>query len=152
MMRFLPIMLRTDRLAVLVVGGGRVAAQKLKTIVQSNAKITLCAPEIRNDVARAPVTLLRRAYGPDVLDGVSVVYACTSSRKVNAAVARDARARGLLVNVADDPESSSFVSPAVACREGIVVAVHSEALDPRQAVATRNAIADGWNDRRAHAR
>src|SRR5690606_36864162 len=75
----------------------------------------------------------------DVRDA-RLVFAATDDAKVNAAVAAAAREAGALVNLADDPAASDFVTPAVHRSGPLVVAVNAGGV-PGAAARIRDAIA-----------
>lgn len=139
-MTFLPVSLNIQNRQILVVGGGRVAAQKLETLCQFTHSIEVCGIKVSAEVRRYPVTILERPYGEDLLEGKTLVYACTNNRALNREIGEDARERRLLVNVADDPEACDFVSPALFKKGCMSVAVSSNARDVRRAISWRNKI------------
>ncbi len=139
-MNYLPIGLGVQGKRILVVGGGKVAVQKLATLVHYADDILVVAPEIQEAVRRFPVKCLERTFGEDLLEGVFLVYACTDDREVNRTIGEAARARGVPANVADDPQGCDFISPAVYREGDMSVAVTSNATDARRSVAWRNAI------------
>ncbi len=139
-MNFLPVNLNLEGRKILIVGGGRIAAQKLETICQYTQDVELCGIDISPEVRRYPITILERPYGEDLLEGKGLVYACTSDRNVNRRIGADARRHGLLVNVADDPNECDFTSPAIFRQAYMSVAVSSNAQDVRRAISWRNKI------------
>lgn len=139
-MSFLPICLQLSGRSVLVVGGGRVAAQKVRILSGYGADVTVAAPRVSEQVRANGVKVLERPYAPDLLEGRGLVYACTDDRAVNRRIGEDARARGILVNVADDPEVCDFTSPAIHQSGDMSVAVSSDAKNVKRAVAWRNVI------------
>jgi uroporphyrin-III C-methyltransferase / precorrin-2 dehydrogenase / sirohydrochlorin ferrochelatase len=118
----------------LVVGGGPVAARKLDALAEADAQIVVVAPNISTRMAAAArrhgVTVAERRFQESDLDGVFVVIAATNDRMVNQAVADAARARGILVNSADDPANCDFVLPAVVRRGNVHVAVTTGGRSP----------------------
>src|SRR5690606_35680857 len=64
------------------------------------------------------------------LDQVWLVVAATDDRQVNAQISELATARGIWINVVDDPELSSFQVPAVVDRAPITVAISSGGYAP----------------------
>ena len=89
---FMPVAIDMTGRRVLVVGGGRVAAHKLKCLRPFADEIVVCAPEFSEPVAAAEgATLVRRAYGEDMLDGAGLVYACTDYPIIVAFSIGDAR-------------------------------------------------------------
>ena len=123
-----PMMLDGARFSALVVGGGSVAARKTRSLLEGGVGVTVVAPEICAEIAslaphHARLTLVRRAYQPDDLASVSIVVAATNDRAVNEAVAREAQARGRLLNVVDDPDAGNFVTPSVHRSGDLTIAV-----------------------------
>jgi siroheme synthase-like protein len=110
--------------AVLVVGGGRVAARKAGDLVACGARVTVVAPEVVPVLAeRAEVTVERRPYRAGEAAGYRLVVTATGDRAVDQQVYDDAEAAGVWVNSADDPERCTFTLPAVVRRDPVVVAM-----------------------------
>jgi len=130
----------TER-AVLVVGAGRVALEKIEGLLAAGAEITVVAPQILPEVAELPVTFVRRGYRTTDLDGKFLVVAATATTSVNRRVFRDAESRALLCNVVDVPELCSFILPAVHRHEPIAVAVSTGGASPALAQHLRDQIA-----------
>jgi precorrin-2 dehydrogenase/sirohydrochlorin ferrochelatase len=142
--RLYPAMLRIEGQPCIVVGGGEVAARKISRLLQSSAAVRVIAPELSPAlqmlVEDARLRLERREYQIGDLAGATLAFAATSSREVNAAVAREAHARGIPVNVADDPQASTFQVPAVAERDGLTVAISTSGRSPAYARRLREEI------------
>lgn len=127
--------------SVLVVGGGRVALEKVEGLLASGADVTVVASQIVPELTRLAVTLVRRGYRSEDLDGRFLVVAATSTSAVNRRVFRDAEARALLCNVVDVPELCSFILPAVHRHGPIAVAVSTGGASPALAQRLRDEIA-----------
>lgn len=145
-MKFLPICLNIENARIVVIGGGAVAEQKLKTLLLYTNNIIVCAPEISQSILVLPVTILKQPYKEDVLAGARIVYACTNIRNINRQIILDARRRQILACAADDPEACDFVSPAIYKKEHMSVAVSSNAQDVKRSVAWRNRIAEVFGE------
>jgi siroheme synthase-like protein len=130
----------TDR-AVLVVGGGRVALEKIEGLLAAGAAVTVVAPQIVPELAELDLTLIRRGYLSEDLEGKFLVVAATATTSVNRRVFRDAEARSLLCNVVDVPELCSFILPAIHRHEPIAVAVSTGGASPALAQHLRDQIA-----------
>ena len=133
----------------LVVGGGRVAAEKARGLVDCGADVTVVAPEIDDEVAALPVTLLQRAFRRSDAVRRFLVVAATNDRLVNAAVSAVCAERGTPCNVADDPELCSFILPAIARRDPIVVGVSTGGASPALAQRIRDDVEDLLSPRHA---
>jgi precorrin-2 dehydrogenase/sirohydrochlorin ferrochelatase len=139
-MAFIPVNLNTDGRLILVVGGGKVALHKLKTIIKFARNVTVIAPKILPEIERLGVRVTRRQYCKTLLNGAFLVYACTDDTAVNRQVRRDARGIGILANVADDKKLCDFISPAVYKRGHMAVSVCSQGKDVKSAVVLRDRI------------
>ena len=137
----------TDRLVV-IVGGGAVAVRKAAGLIECGATRVRCvAPEFDLGLPSGAERVQER-YEPRHLDGAGLVFAATDDPAVNAAVVRDARARGVLVNRADaaaDDEPGDFTVPATLRRSAVTVAV--SAGSPALSVVIREGIAAQWDER-----
>lgn len=116
----------------LVVGGGRVALQKVKGLLEAGAEVTVVAPAILPAIAELGVTCTERAYRSPEAGDFRLAIAATGDASVNQQVHDDADAAGVWVNSADDPERCTFILPARVRQGRLLVTVstggHSPAL------------------------
>jgi siroheme synthase-like protein len=136
-----PVVLDLTGVPVLVVGGGTIAARKTQALLEAGAVVTVVAPEVLDELAAQVADVRRRPYARTDLHGHQLVMATTDQPAVNARVAADARAGGLWVNSADDPDHCSFILPAIARRGALVVAVGTGGASPALARHLRDRIA-----------
>ena len=135
---------------VLVVGGGRIALRKVKTLLPTKARITVVAPqfdpEFNQLVAKlSSVTLVPRTYMSEDLRGIFMVFICTDQPAVNAQVSNDARARRILVNNACDYLDGDFIVPArMDFGENIAVTVSTQGRAPSLAKKLKQKIQTEW--------
>ena len=133
----------TDR-SVVVVGGGRVAERKARGLVEAGAAVRVVSPEVTDGLARlaerGALTLDRRPYRAGDLRGAALAVAATGDPSANRAVADEADALGVLVNVVDDPDRGGFAVPAVLRRGELVIAVSTSGRTPGLAGALRRRL------------
>ena len=133
---------------VLVVGGGRIALRKVKTLLPTGARITVVAPQFDPEFqkfASPSVILLPRPYATDDLRGVFMVFICTDKPAVNAQVSNDAHARRILVNNACDYLDGDFIVPArMDFGENIAVTVSTQGRAPSLAKKLKQKIQTDW--------
>jgi precorrin-2 dehydrogenase/sirohydrochlorin ferrochelatase len=122
----------------LVVGGGRVATEKVQGLLDCAASVTVVAPEVDDDLLQLPVRVVRRAFRPEDAADRFLVIAATNNRAVNIEVAAASR----LCNVADDPALCHFILPAIVRRDPIVVGVSTGGASPALAQRIRSDIAE----------
>ena len=113
-----------------VVGGGAVANRKARKLLQARAEVVVISPEILPELASVATELHQRRYEPGDLAGAYLAFAATDSREANAAVAREAKERGVPVNVADLPSEGDFALPSTLRRGGLQVAVSTGGASP----------------------
>jgi len=117
------------RRGVLVVGGGRVAERKVKSLLALGAKVRLVSSVISTELKRlanetgSTLQLEERLWREGEITDEVLVFAATDSREVNQQVARQARTAGCLVNLADDPAACDFTVPGTIHRAGLTLAI-----------------------------
>ncbi|MEA2551410.1 MAG: precorrin-2 dehydrogenase [Actinomycetota bacterium] len=79
---------------------------------------------------RYAVRVLRRAWEPADLDDVTLCIAWAPTQDERDRLAREARARGVLVNVVDDIPNCDWAMPSVVRRGELVLAISSGAASP----------------------
>jgi uroporphyrin-III C-methyltransferase/precorrin-2 dehydrogenase/sirohydrochlorin ferrochelatase len=147
-----PTFLKLAGRQVLLVGGGRVAAGKLRGLLDAGAVVKVVAPTILLEIASAADETARRPFRDSDLDGVCYVVAAAPA-DVNRQVAAAARERGLFVNAVDDIESASAYAGAVLRRAGVTIAISTDGDAPALAGLAREALElllpddlDAWMD------
>ncbi|HMB84890.1 MAG TPA: bifunctional precorrin-2 dehydrogenase/sirohydrochlorin ferrochelatase, partial [Methylomirabilota bacterium] len=143
-MAYYPVCLEMAGRRCLVVGAGTVAERKVNGLLGAGARVTVVSPSATErllDWARAGrIGMTLREYAADDLAGHSIVFAATDDGLVNAEVARDARAAGVLINAADDPAHCDFILPAVLTRGDLTVAVSTGGASPALARVVRDEL------------
>jgi len=124
---FFPLCLDLKDKPCLVVGGGKVAARKAKTLSDFGARVVQVAPETCG-----------RGFSDSDVEGMTLVVSATDDPSVNRRVADLCKAKGIPVNVVDDLANCTFVFPAI-CRKGpMTVAVSSGGACPVAAKLVRD--------------
>jgi siroheme synthase-like protein len=151
----LPLILDGASVRALVVGGGTVAARKVAALREGGASVRVRAPAIVPELAAraaADEHLLIECepYDAAAIGDATLVIAVTDDRAVNARIAEEARARGRLSVVADDPSLGNCIMPAVHRSGELIVAVASGGV-PGASVRVRDALAERLDGRYAAA-
>lgn len=107
------------------------------------------APGVGTGAAEPPARFLKgslaweqRPYAWGEVAGYRLVIAATDDHRLNRAVAADAEAAGVWVNVADDPAACGFTLPAVARQGPVSVAVSTAGHSPALAGWLRDRLAE----------
>ena len=134
-----PLFVKLAGRDVLVVGGGAMAALRVRQLADSGARITVVAPEVRDEVAALAHVVHRRPFVAGDVRGAWLVIAAATP-EVNADVARVAEARHVLVNAVDDPAHASAYTAGVVRRGDATVAISTGGRAPALAGLLREAI------------
>jgi len=145
-----PIALHGERITAVVIGGGSVGTRKALALVEAGAQVRVVSPvvspELEDAVRLHQIILLREAYRREHLERATLVIAATDSREVNAQIAVDANARGMLVNISDYPDEGNFHTMALHRSGEVTIAVSSGGV-PGAAARIRDAIAQRFDAR-----
>jgi uroporphyrin-III C-methyltransferase/precorrin-2 dehydrogenase/sirohydrochlorin ferrochelatase len=133
-MDYLPVFLKIEGRPCLVVGGGKVAARKVRLLARAGASITLVSPAVCNEIAAAvkqgTVRHVERRFQDEDLADVVLVIAATDDEGLNRLVSELARGQRIPVNVVDSPALCSFIMPSIIDRSPVQVAVSTGGASP----------------------
>jgi precorrin-2 dehydrogenase/sirohydrochlorin ferrochelatase len=136
-----PVNLLVAGRRVLVVGGGAVAAEKVRGLLAAGAIVHLVATEVRDEVRALDLTWEERPYVRGEVAGYRLAVACTDDPAANQAVFDDGEAAGVWVNAADDPARCSYTLPARLDRGRLLVTVSTAGHSPALASWLRDQLA-----------
>jgi len=141
---YFPAFLDLRERPCLVVGGGAIGERKARELLDCRAGVTVVSPSLTpalraladsGVIAWRPRTFLRR----DVRR-CALVIAATGVAAVDAAVAAEARRRGVLVNVVDRPAQCDFIFASVLRRGDFQIAVSTGGRSPALARKIRHRL------------
>jgi precorrin-2 dehydrogenase/sirohydrochlorin ferrochelatase len=150
-----PVLLELEGRRAVVIGELAVEAGKAEGLLVAGAEVTVVAkgPQAALDrLEQDPrVVVHRRDYaGPGDLAGAVLCVAHAAEPAVRSAIAADARAAGVLVNVMDDVPNCDFAAPAIVRRGDLVVAIGTGGRAPALASRLRAELSErfgpGWTE------
>lgn len=144
-----PVFLKVSQLSVLIVGGGKVALEKLSFLLKSSpkAQVTMVSIKFNEELIalakRHQVLLVHNtAYSYTILKDQHLVIAATNNFKVNNQVYNDAKKRHLLINVADTPGLCDFFLGGIVTKGNIKIAISTNGKSPTMAKRLRQFLED----------
>jgi hydroxymethylbilane synthase len=148
-----PIALDLRGRSVVVVGGGSVAARKVRGLLDAGARLTVVSPSFDDALRDASpgLELVARPFETADLEGATLVFAATDDPAVNAAVVAAARASHVLVDDASDGARGDFSTP-LAHRVGtLTFAVDTGGVSPSFARRLQRELRERFDERYAKA-
>ncbi len=133
-MSLLPLFIDIKDKPCLVVGGGKIAARKLKMLCKAEADITVIAPSLCDEIntlceAHSLSSHIRNFADNDITNQ-SLIIAATNDAALNKHISDLAKQHNILVNVADDFKQGDVVLPSVIDRDPIQIAVTTGGASP----------------------
>ncbi|MGD1107803.1 MAG: siroheme synthase CysG [Terracidiphilus sp.] len=143
-MSLLPIFLKLEGRRCLLIGAGTVALEKIGSLLKTGLRLRVVAPEARNEIqelaAEGKLEWVQREFEAADLDGNFIVIAATDVPEVNAAVYREAVARGIPCNSVDDIPNCDFFFGSVVSRGDLQIAISTAGESPAVAQRLRREI------------
>ncbi|KOF01680.1 siroheme synthase [Roseivirga seohaensis subsp. aquiponti] len=144
-----PVFLKVHTFDVLIVGGGDVGLEKISFLLKSspNAKVTLVAKEIKNEIKvlakdHLSVKLIEREFFNEDLTEMQLVIIATENRALNKTIHTEAKERGILVNVADTPELCDFYMGSIVTKGDLKIGISTNGKSPTIAKRLRELFTD----------
>jgi len=118
--------------------------RKVEKLLQAGASVTVVSPEVLPELASMGVEIQHRPYEHGDLADADLAFTATDSRETNAAVAREAKERGVRINVADRPAEGDFAVPSTLGRGLLQVAVSTGGASPTLARRIRGELEEAF--------
>jgi siroheme synthase-like protein len=130
-----------------VIGGGAMGLEKAEGLLACDGDVTVISPdagpELEALAAEGSIRWERREYaGPEDLEGVFIVIACTDSTDVNIRIYEDAERRAMLVNIVDVPPLCNFILPAIVRTGPLAIAISTAGASPALAKRMKREVSE----------
>lgn len=133
-MKYYPVFLDINLKKCVVVGGGEVALRKTERLLDCGAKVLVISPRLAPELAELKekklIAHIGAEYSGNFLDKAALIIGATNDEKTNTEISRDARAKGIPVNIVDDPQKCDFILPALVQRGDLVMAIGTGGKSP----------------------
>ncbi|MBL4862854.1 MAG: bifunctional precorrin-2 dehydrogenase/sirohydrochlorin ferrochelatase [Crocinitomicaceae bacterium] len=147
-----PIFLKAKQLDVLIIGAGKVGAEKLHFLLKSSpdANVEVVAIDFneacRELAKRHNIKLTQAEFSTVHLNGRSLVIAATNDKELNRRIYCECRENRTLVNVADNPELCDFYLGGIVTKGDLKIAISTNGKSPVMAKRIRQYFEDGLPD------
>jgi len=117
-----------------IVGGGKVAERKVKSLLNYGAVVTVISPwltdALEKMVQSGQIVYHNKYYKTGDLKDSYLVYVATDDFRVSQACSEEASRENILINVVDVPKLCNFTVPAIVRRGSLTFAIASDGNSP----------------------
>jgi len=143
-LKYYPIYLDIKGKRCVVIGGGDVAARKILRLLECGAVVSVVSRKLTSTLAamaeNGQIIHMDDNYDQQYLAGAFLVIGATDQEEVNDRIAADCRARGVMVNIVDDPSRCDFILPSIVNRGSLSITVSTEGKSPALARKLREEL------------
>jgi len=140
-MNYYPIYLDITNRRCVVAGGGDVAERKVERLLECGARVIVIGktltPALKALKKAGRIDHIEDDYDAACLHETFLVIGATDQDEVNARISADARERGIMVNIVDDPDRCDFILPSLFQRGDLSVAISTGGKSPALAKKLR---------------
>ena len=127
-----------------MVGGGDVAERKVQRLLECGACVVVIGrtltPALKVMIKDGLIDWIEGDYDEALLHDAFLVIGATDREAVNARISEDARKKGIMVNIVDDPEKCDFILPSLFQRGDLTVAISTGGKSPALAKKMREEL------------
>ncbi len=147
-MKFYPVNINVQNKKCVVVGGGKIAYDKIIGLLEAGAQIEVIAPKICPQIENLSdkIKIVRENYSAEKISEGVILIAATNNSELNAQIASDGRAKHFLVNIVDDI-SSDFIVPSRIRRGDFLLAISTGGSSPAFSKFVRKMLEQEFNEK-----
>ena len=139
-----PMFVDISEKQILVIGGGKVAARRVHTLLDFAGEILVVAPEAEEEIVQLAkegiISYKKRPYEKKDLNDADLVLAATDDLSLNDEIYSECRRIGITVNVASDKEKCDFHFPGIVKKGSVVIGINAGGNDHRGAKEMRQKL------------
>ena len=132
-----PVFLKTETAHFLIVGGGNVGLEKAETLLKQNSSIRLTIvatyfhPKLTKIISQHEnISFFERSFEEKDLENKDFVIITTDKPEINLEVRELAKAKGIKVNAADQPDLCDFYLGSIVTKGNLKIAISTNGKSP----------------------
>ncbi len=134
MSKFFPVFLNLENEKVLIVGGGKIASDKLSHMLDFTKNIVLISPKFcdraKELIKKHNLSFEEREYKEGDLNGFFIVIVAVDDIKVQEKIFKEARDKRVLVNSVDSLDYCDFIYPSYVKKGDLIIAISTSGSSP----------------------
>lgn len=147
--KLFPVFLKLENFRVLVVGGGKIAGEKVAAIFNNSpaTSVSLVAPEVSEEIfawqKKFPnLKIALRPFAEYDLDHIDFVIVAVNDKKISYEIKQLSEKRRLITNVADTPEQCDFYLGSIVQKGDLKIAISTNGKSPTFAKRVKETLND----------
>ena len=145
-MQYFPVCVSLEGKKCLIVGAGDVGRRKVHNLLEYGTREILLLDSETTEVSEeefaiyGQVRIEQRAFCEQDLEDKFLVFACTGERGTNEQIGEMCNHKGILCNIATNPEKSGFIQPAMLKQGDLCITVSSNGKSPALVKKIKNGL------------
>ena len=142
--KLFPVFLKLENFRVLIVGGGKVALEKVSAIMNNSpaTKIKLVATQVSDVIrslalANSNLEIHQRSFVDSDLQNTDLLISAINNKETSLYIKQLAHKKGILANVADTPEQCDFYLGSIVQKGNVKIAISTNGKSPTLAKRLR---------------
>jgi precorrin-2 dehydrogenase / sirohydrochlorin ferrochelatase len=124
-------MLDVSNRNILLLGGGKASAEKLRTLSQLGKRITAISPDFVEEFHSLDwIDFIYRKYQYGDLKGYDIIYCGVNDKEVELEILKEAKERKILINFIDKVEDSDFISASTLIQNNFTIFISTYGRSP----------------------
>ena len=133
-MSFFPAFINLENRKVLIVGGGKIAGDKISRLLEFTKDITIISPKIEKRVEefieKYSLKYLKREYRQGDLEGFFVVVVAANDIDLQKEIFLESKNKKILINSVDSVKYCDFIFPSFIKRGDLTIAFSTSGASP----------------------
>jgi precorrin-2 dehydrogenase/sirohydrochlorin ferrochelatase len=150
-MKLYPVNLKLKDQLCLIVGGGKIAHEKIQNLLASQAAVDVVSPQLFPEMellwSRNKFRWISREFIPtDISDLYGLIIACTNNPKVNQEIYDLSMQSGKLINCVDEPQRCNFYVPSIVQCGDLQISISTTGKAPLLSKSIRQRLENVFNE------
>ncbi len=138
---YFPAFIKLDNKKTLIVGGGKIAQEKLEKLLDFTSDITLLSkefsPSIMELIQNSDLSFSKETYKEGMIEGFDIVIVAVDDIELQKRIYQESRSYNCLYNAVDVPEYCDFIFPSYIKDGDLTIAVSTSGASPAMAKQLR---------------
>ena len=143
-MGYFPAYLKLDDKKILIIGGGKIAADKLGHLLDFTSKIVLLSEKFDQNILELSqkngIKTIQKRYNKDDIDGFDIVIVAIDNIEKQKEIYQEAKSKKILCNSVDTVEYCDFIFPSYIKKGDVTISVSTSGASPAVAKYLRRFI------------